>query len=55
MAHKSKAMSDISFSQTDPPEAYSNPSIHTRIHDYTAMGKALVGVETPAGWRNAPA
>ena len=31
MAHKGKATSDVSFSQTDPPEAYSNPSVHTRI------------------------
>ena len=43
MAHKGKATSDVSFSQTDPPEAYSNPSVHTRIHDYTAMGKVLHG------------
>ena len=43
MAHKGKATSDVSFSQTDPPEAYSNPSVHTRIHDYTAMGKGLHG------------
>lgn len=45
MAHKGKATSDVSFNPTDPPQAYSNPSVHTRIHDYTEMGKALHGPE----------
>ena len=35
MAHKGKAMSDVSFNLEDPPEAYTNPSIHSRISEYT--------------------
>ena len=27
----------------DPPEAYSNPSVHTCIIEYTEMGKVLHG------------
>jgi len=31
MAHKGRATSDVSYNPADPPEAYSNPSVHTRI------------------------
>jgi len=43
MAHKGRATSDVSYNPVDPPEAYSNPSVHTRIIEYTDMGKALYG------------
>ena len=43
MAHKGKATSDISYNPADPPEAYSNPRVHTRITEYTKMGRALHG------------
>ena len=43
MAHKGRATSDVSYNPVDPPEAYSNPSIHTRITEYTEMGKVLHG------------
>ena len=43
MAHKGRATSDVSYNPADPPEAYSNPSVHTRITEYTEMGKALHG------------
>jgi hypothetical protein len=37
MAHKGKAMSDITYNPDDRPEAYSNPAIYSRLHDYTTM------------------
>ena len=43
MAHKGKAMSDISFNLEDPPEAYTNPSIHSRISEYTEVARSLHG------------
>jgi len=43
MAHKGRATSDVSYNPADPLEAYSNPSVHTRITEYTEMGKALHG------------
>ena len=42
-AHKGKATSDVAYNSADPPEAYSNPSIHTRINEYTEIGRALHG------------
>ena len=43
MAHKGRATSDVSYNPTDPPEAYSNLSVHTHITQYTKMGRALHG------------
>jgi hypothetical protein len=43
MAHKGKATSDVSNNPADPPEAYSNPSVHTCITEYMEMGKVLHG------------
>ena len=43
MAHMGKATSNISFNPAAPPEAYSNPNIHTRITRYTEIGRALHG------------
>jgi hypothetical protein len=34
MAHKAKAMSDVSYSVSDRPEAYSNPSFGWLIAEY---------------------
>ena len=31
------------YNPADPPEAYSNPSVHTCITKYTEMGRALHG------------
>ena len=36
-----KATSDVSFNPAAPPEAYNNPSINTRITEYTEMARAL--------------
>jgi glycerol dehydrogenase-like iron-containing ADH family enzyme len=35
MAHKGKATSDVSYSVSDGPEAYNNPSFGRRIAEYT--------------------
>ena len=43
MSHMGRATSDVAYNPADPPEAYTNPSIHTRITAYTEMGRALHG------------
>ena len=43
MAHKGKATSDVSFNLEDPPEAYTNPSVHSRISEYTEVARSLHG------------
>ena len=43
MAYKGKATSDVSFNPADPPNTYSNPSVHSRITEYTEMGRVLHG------------
>jgi hypothetical protein len=45
MAHKGKAMSDISYNLEDPPEAYTNASIHTRFSEYTSTARSVHGPE----------
>ena len=39
MAHKGKATSDVTFNLEDPPEAYTNPSVHSRISEYTEVAR----------------
>ena len=34
---------DVSYNPADPPEAYSNPSIHIPITEYMEIGRALHG------------
>ena len=43
MAHKGKATSDVSFNLEDPLEAYTNPSVHSRISEYTKVARSLYG------------
>jgi hypothetical protein len=43
MAHKGKATSDISYYPEDLPEAYTNPSIHSRLTEYTSMAREVHG------------
>ncbi|TVT98987.1 hypothetical protein EJB05_55672 [Eragrostis curvula] len=49
MAHKGKATSiEVDYNPEDPPpppEAYSNPTVHTRLSQYTEMGKEKHGPE----------
>jgi hypothetical protein len=41
MAHKSKATSDVTYNPDDGPEAYTNPAVYSRLHDYTAMAQEV--------------
>jgi hypothetical protein len=43
MVHKGKAMFDVTFNPDDGPEAYSNPAIYSRLHEYTAMAQEVHG------------
>jgi hypothetical protein len=43
MAHKDKAMSDVSYNPEDPPKAYTNPTVYTRINEYTSAARSLHG------------
>jgi hypothetical protein len=45
MAKKGRAMSNVSYNLDDPPEAYNNPSVHTRISDYTSVARSIHGLE----------
>jgi hypothetical protein len=46
LSHKGKASaSENTWNPNDPPEAYSNPSIHARINLYTEMGRQVHGPE----------
>ena len=43
MSHKGRATSDVTFNPEDPPEAYSNPSMHSRLSDYNSMAREVHG------------
>jgi hypothetical protein len=43
MEHKGKATSDVSYSVSDGPEAYNNPSFDRRIAEYTKACKQKYG------------
>jgi hypothetical protein len=43
MAHKGKATSDVTYNPDDGPEAYTNPVVYSRLHDYTAMAQEVHG------------
>ena len=45
MAHKGKAKSDVSYNPDDPPSAYSNATVHSRLSQYTEMARAVHGPE----------
>ena len=45
MSHKGKATSGVSYNPEDPPEAYTNLSIHTRISEYTSVARSVHGPE----------
>jgi hypothetical protein len=44
MAHKGKAMSNVTYNMEDGPEAYNNPAVHDRLSEYTAMAKEAHGL-----------
>ena len=41
LAHKGKATSAVTFTLDDPPESYSNPSVHTRISSYASEARSV--------------
>ena len=43
MSKKGKATANINFNPEDPLEAYSDPSIHSRVSEYTAMARQVHG------------
>ena len=45
LAHKGKATSDVAYNPEDPPSAYSNESIHSRLEGYTSMARQVRGPE----------
>jgi hypothetical protein len=45
MAHKGKAMSDITYNPDEGSEAYSNPVVYSRLHEYTAMAHEVHGLD----------
>jgi hypothetical protein len=46
LSHKGKATaSETTYNPDDPPEAYSNPSIHSRINAYMETGRQIHGPE----------
>ena len=44
-AHKGKATFDVNYNQEDPPSAYSNATIHSRITEYTSVAREVHGLE----------
>jgi len=43
MAHKGKATSYVDYNPEDPPSAYSNATVHSRLSEYTSMAKVVHG------------
>jgi hypothetical protein len=43
MAHKGNAKSDVTYNPNDRPEAYSNPTVYSRLSEYTAMAQEVHG------------
>jgi hypothetical protein len=51
MARKGKAMSKVTYNPEDRPKAYSNPAVHIRLTEYTAMTKEVHGPDSIQGQR----
>ena len=45
MAHMGKAASSVSYNPDAPPEAFSNPTVHSRLSQYTEMARTVHGPE----------
>ena len=45
LSKKGKATTNIDFNPDDPLEAYSDPSIHSHVTEYTAMARVVHGSE----------
>ena len=44
-AHKGKTTTDVTYNLEDPPAAYSNESVHSRLDGYTSMARKVHGLE----------
>ena len=45
MAHIGEAKSDVIYNPQDPPEAYSNATVHSRLSEYNSMATEVHGPE----------
>ena len=45
LAHKGKVTVDVAYNPEDPPSAYSNESVHSRLEGYTSMAREVRGPE----------
>jgi hypothetical protein len=45
MTHKGKETPDVTYNPDDGPEAYSNPAVYIRLHEYTAMAQEVHGLD----------
>ena len=52
MAHKGKAISDVDHNPEDPPSAYSNATVHSRLTEYTSMVREVHGPEYDPNTQN---
>jgi hypothetical protein len=43
MAHKGKVTSDVTYNSADEPKAYNNPTVYSRLSEYTAMAQEVHG------------
>jgi hypothetical protein len=43
MSHMGRVSSDVSFNPDAPPEAYTDPTVHTKVRDYTEAVRTLHG------------
>jgi hypothetical protein len=43
LAHKGKATTDVDWSPEDPPEAYNNTTVHSRISSYASTAREFHG------------
>ncbi|TVU25275.1 hypothetical protein EJB05_27767 [Eragrostis curvula] len=43
LSHKGKATAAIQYNPEDPPEAYSNPTAHSRLSSYSEVAKEIYG------------
>jgi hypothetical protein len=43
IAHKGKATSDVTYNPNDGPEAYRNPTVFSRLSEYTSRAQEVHG------------
>jgi hypothetical protein len=43
LAHKGKVTSDVDWNLEDPPQAYSNATVHIHISSYTLIAREVRG------------